>query len=314
MICKDCEANVVKVNREGICPACYKRKTQSKYLGKEYIKVKDLANIDMHAYKIAMSRRKVYLAEEPKEQVTKIIVDDINKSNKEKLSKLLPQVETKPTDLKEQCYEVVLKDAKAKFKQEHLDINFFKDIDLKGFLRTFTELLYNTNIFEDSRKAEEIFNGLSIDYDHYLEQVDWSENALKNVYGLKKALLEIRRPNQTFQYNYNLIKDILKYLKQDDKFLRLLDRTREKVEDNEPSIYGARASELVAAQDFATKRNIYRCEVEGHNYYGEQGRRTFTRDFEAISEENAKEMLNRFLAEQFSSFQYNQKDIKIIKI
>ena len=320
MICKDCELEVTKLNKKGICPSCAHRQANANWAGEQYVPIKDLKGTK--GYNIAIARRlKLSDAKLPEKRIkSKDLVLESNTEEvekpieevKESLAKIVPK--TTKDNFKDQCYEVVLKDAKAKFKEFHLDLNFYKDIDMKGFLSTFTELLNNRNIYDDCKKAEDIFNGLSIDYDHYLEKIEWNEAALKNVLGLKKALLELRRPNQNFIYNYSAIKPLLDYLRKDKVFMQILDDTQKKVENNEPEVYGARASELVSSQDFATKRYTYQCEVPGYGLYGERGRSLFTTQMSAISEENAKDKLNEFLARKFSTFAYNQKDIRITKI
>lgn len=331
MICKDCELEVPKLNRKGVCPSCAHRQANANWAGEQYVPIKDLKGTK--GYNIAIARRlKLSNAKLPKtdKETTVVVVDKSDNTAKEKdIKTVLADVfPTEPVvkkeieviekenevDFKQKCYHIVLDDARKSFKEQRLDLNFFKDIDLKTFLGTFTELLYNKSIYEDSKKAQEIFNGLSVDYIHNLKDVDWDENSLKLAGGLEKALVELRAPNQNFIYNYSVLKELLDYLRNDRIFMKLLDDTKRKVENNEPKIYGARASELVASQDFATKRYTYQCEVPGYGLYGERGRSLFTTQISAISEENAKDKLNEFLARKFSTFAYNQKDIRIVKI
>jgi len=337
MICKDCELDVKKLNRKGVCPSCAHRIANSNWKGEKYIPIKDLKGT--HGYNIAIAKRlnsgnakitsKVLdLSKTKKVEITNVqpkAEKTITKIEKEKLADMFPKAETKITETKvdetkneqsrkDQCYEIVLKDSKAEFKKAHLDLNFYKNINMKEFLSTLTELLYNKNIYDDAKMAEKIFNKLSIDYDHWIEDTPWDSEENQIAYGTKKACLELRRPNQTFIYNYSAIKEILDYLRKDTGFMKILESTKKKVQENQPEVYGARASELVASKDFATKRNEYLCEVDGTNLRGTPGWDTFRTTISAIDEQNALNKLNELLARKFSTFEYSQKNIRIYKI
>ena len=314
MICKDCELEVQKLNRKGICPSCAHRLANANWKGEIYIPIKDLKGT--HGYNIAIAKRLksgAKLAKKIKEEKEEKVLKEEVKENESYLEKEEP-IQFIKDSTKNQCYELVLQDAKKEFKKNNLDLNFFKNIDLLSFTNIFLELYSNTNLYFDSKKASNTFNRLEKDYEHNIEFAKWDDPNLDVKYGMSKALLEIRRPNQVFLYNYENLKEMLEYLRNDPKFKVILNRLNKKIKEGEPNIYASRASEIVAKENFAVKQKQFRCEVVGCNLYGNRGHDTFTRIISAVNEQSALNQLNLLLATQLASFEYKQKDITITEI
>lgn len=302
MICKDCEMEVSKLTKNGICKQCQMRQYNCTYKGINYIPLKDLKGTK--EYNVAMGKRYG-------KQGAKIIDLTCKEQAQPEQKEIAEEVEQpKENDsLKSKYYMQVYQDAKKVFDENNLDINFLNKINLKDFIVMLTNLIENNDAVEDAEKALKIFNDLSTDYSHLIENSGWDEESMEKGYGLQKALLELRRPTKDFIYSYNSIKEIIDYLKQDDYLRALIDRVKNSIEKD--AMYRPRKSEIVAKEDFALKMKKYICSVQCYNLYGSRVRSELKTTMDAVDEEQAKRKFQKFIIDKFTSIVYKDEDIRI---
>lgn len=294
MKCKDCETTVKKVNKDGICAACSRRKSQRKYAGKKYIPLKDLKGT--WQYDLAMRKRA--------ESINKNSKD--NKENDKKLNDIGEE------STKNKFFLQVSKDVDKSFKEEKLTKEYL-DFNLENFIESFYSLMQEDNYIADAKKAEEIFNKTSIDFIHMIENCSWEDKEIQNIVYQEKALLELRRPTKTMLCYYKIIEPVVEYLKKDSQFMETFENSRiefikskGKIEKGE---YFPRQTHLMTKD----KLKNYNCSVMCYNLYGNQGLQELKANggIWAKDENEARKVFLKFINSSFPTITYNSDDIKI---
>lgn len=306
LMCRDCEQETKKLNKDGICKACATRKANAKYVNKEYIPLKDIKGT--REYKQAMSRRntpaKSHRATETKDKEDNIV-----------------------NNIKSSYYMKVSKDINKAFKEAGLDEDYIKNRNLDVWLETFYTLTRTENFITDAKKAESVFNNLYNLYRHSQENLDWNDiEKIQEISCIQKALLELRRPTKNMLDLYEVIDPLIVYLQQDDKFMKLLEDSRilmiKKVEAQADPKYHTNIESNLIDNSFVEpsiiekKNKLYDCTVWCYNLNGDPNRRLFRANngISAKSEVEARLKFKRFLADKFSTVTYKDKDINIKEV
>ncbi len=223
---------------------------------------------------------------------------------------LIKPKETKDDDLKEKYYVEVTKDIKKSFKEEGLTDDYLK-FNVKDFVETFMSLFEDNNYIADAKKAEIIFNKTSIDYLHSIENTDWNFEKMQDAMYREKALLEIRRPTKDIIYYCKMIQPIIDYLKQDADFIKLLELTKEYLDNKDEKFYIPKQSNIVKMTREPYKK--YACSVSCYNLYGNKSVQVLNKEggIWAKNKEDAKERFKNWLNTTFDTVTYKEKDIII---
>lgn len=312
MICPDCEMNVEKLNRKGICKACATRESNSKYTGRTYV---PLINIKgTKEYDIAMNRR----LKNDKLKSSKNNENTINNSNNIDNS----------NDIQQIYYAKVSKDLENAFNNANISQDYLKHKNITELLELFLNLLNDddNNYIIQCKQAEQIFNNLYNVYMHEQENISWEDlNKINDIGYAQKALKELRRPTKELLDYYTAMDPLITYLKSDEKFMPILLDTintlKQKEESHKnPKLYSCVDSNLINNTDLVlTKENkvkLYDCTVWCYNLNGDPNRRLFRANggIWARSEADAKIRLKSFLKDKFYNVTYKDKDITITEV
>ena len=329
MICPDCELEVEKLTKSGICKSCYRRKNDMKYKGKEYTPIKDLKGTG--EYNKVMGRRLNNI-----EKVEKVATKGKRGRPRKNPEQVVPIITTESLIEKEsdnkfnkEIYHNYLsevnKDIKAAFDNNNLTQDYLKYSDISSWIDMFFNLLQVDGFITDSRRAKAIFNGLRVDYQHCLESLDIedTDSILKWGY-MSKILLDLRRPTAEIVDYCDILDPIIKYLQKDTDFLALLREARDKAEEksiiHKSHTYYTRESELVREEDFvigkATKPKLFDCTVMCSNLFGNPDSQLFRLNggIRALNKEEAYTKFKSFLKEKFDSLVYYDDDINVREV
>lgn len=279
MKCKDCEREVDKLNKDGLCDYCKRRQYNCKMRDKEYRPIKDLKGTTEYSYflrKLEESNETIEEKQEPNE-VMAIVTKDVEKAFEEK-----------------------------NISKEYLNV------DLNSFIETFFGLFQENSYYEDTKKAAKVFDYISSDYLHYMESSEWGSEDAEKYMRYEKALLELRRPTKNKLVEYEILEPIIEFLN-NDYFQDLLEEAREKLIrlSNADKTYKLKLTNVKNDLNMERKFKKYRTSVTCWNLYGQRGADTFERDFLARNEEDAKAKLIDFIECNFDSLVYNKADIKV---
>lgn len=218
MICPDCEMEVTKLNREGICHQCYIRKSNVSYQNKKngtnnpYIKLKDIKGTT--EYNRVMGRRTAKSNKNAK---------DLIKSNKEIKNNVITKAgNNSNTDM---IKDLINKDLEKYYKD--LNINP-KDnfIPLEIIFEWFYGLCQQSNYIDDLLTKKKIFDNLIVDALHELKNPQDNPNFYA-IIGEKIALIQNQRTPIDNEYEkYKQIEPIFNYLRENKDFIKLLSDCR----------------------------------------------------------------------------------------
>lgn len=313
MICPDCEQEVEKLNKAGICKQCATRINQNAYLNRKegtnnpYIPLKDLKNINLSAYNKVMGRRKH--KKEVKQTNTKI-------SDKTE----------KTSDLRNIYYTKVAKDINQAFEDNKISQDYLQYKSLDNWLETLYLLCLDENFITSAKQGESQFNKLACLYKHAQENLSWDDlTKINDISYAQKALSELRRPTKEILDYYEVLDPLVEYLKGNTLFMKLLNEARVKMiqksnNHENPGYYTDIESDVVQG-DFIlgfrdSKTKIYDCTVWCYNLNGNPNRRLFRANngFYAKNEIDARLRFKAFLADKFATVTYKDKDITITEV
>ena len=330
-ICKDCEMEVEKLNKEGICHQCYIRKTNNVYLNKKngtnnpYVPLKDIKGTI--EYNRVMGRRAATNKKKnPQVTVTKTTYKIMNE-NKSGLTGCRDNHIIETIDDKVNKYRnEVVSDIKASFAKNNINDNYLKFKNMDEFVENFFSLLQEDNFIVDAKKADSVFFDLNIDYSHLLENTPFEDlEGMQRCNFLLKILLDLRRPTKEILDYYYVIDPVIAYLRKDKEFIRLLDeariRLKQKSENHKDIGYYVRESNIVSREDFVLgervdKFKLYDATVWCYNLHGNPNKSFFRAKggIKATTAEQAKLKFKAFLKEKFYSVTYKDEDINIEEV
>lgn len=287
MKCKDCEREVDKLSKEGLCDYCKRRQYNCKMRDKEYYPIKDLKGTK--EYKFFENR----FLKDTEEKV------DVDITLKEE------------TQQPNEAMAIVAKDVEKAFEEKNISKDYL-NVDLNSFIETFFGLFQEDSLYEDTKKAAKVFDYISSDYLHYMENSEWGSEDAEKYMRYEKALLELRRPTKNKLGEYEILEPIIEYLN-NEYFQNLLEEAREKLIklSNADKTYKLKLTNVKNDLNMERKFKKYRTSVTCWNLYGQRGADTFERDFLARNEEDAKAKLIDFIEGNFDSLVYNKEDIKV---
>lgn len=129
MICPDCEFEVERLNKFGICEDCAKRKSNKKYRKLEYVKLKDIKGTKEYVSAIGHRKNKK------------------NNSENNNVDNEIQQINLVDVDYKKMAKEVVEKDIEDRISKLKLDKNTL-NLPLGFVLESFVRI-FNKNIVEE---------------------------------------------------------------------------------------------------------------------------------------------------------------------
>ena len=309
MICPDCEFEVEKLNKKGICKRCAKRVADAKYKDREYIPLKDCK--DSRAYKIVKKRIEIESEKENKELIEEKVESEIERKK----------------DRIQIAEEVVEKDIKDRIKKLNINPNIVEmplELVLESFVR-----IFNKSIVNEKTLLKNEYEVFITDRLHKLLHTDDFDEIAQ--IGLEEKQIEERRTKLKRELNlYSPFSDIIEDLIKDDVFKARLDVAIDEYErikkSYEKQIY---VSNTLSMQDLdftiKSKNKIverklaerkpmkkFYAAVPCNNLYGNRDKTLFEANGGIIAEneEIAKQRLKDIL-KQFNGIFYNEKDIII---
>lgn len=154
MICPDCEFEVDKLTKNGICKRCSQRRSDCKYKGKEYVKIKDIK--DTPTYKRILA----------------------NIEYKEKMKNTVQISKNDVIDLKQSAKDIVEKDIEDRINK----LNLNKDIlslPLEFVLESFVKI-FNKDILREKNSLKNEYEVFITDRLHRLLYTD-DLNEIQNI-------------------------------------------------------------------------------------------------------------------------------------
>ena len=326
MICPDCEEQVEKLTKKGICLHCYRRITQLNYLNKKnntndpYIPLKDLKELNPRAYNSVMGRRHSVKAKKEIEEQVKV---------KKTRIKINSTSEKSIEDIKIEYYGKVSKDLDKAFNEAGIDKDYINHKDLFLWVDIFISLLDTddtTNFIMQCKKGEQVFNDMFNLYQHERENLDWNDlDSINRIGYAEKALQELRRPTKNLLDYYYSVDPIIEHLKEDKELLDLIKIAKSELEAKKrshehPYIVTKVESDLVEAvntvKSTQSKSKIYDCTVWCYNLNGNPRKSLFRAKggIHAKNEVDAKLKFKTFLTDKFASLIYSDRDIEIKEV
>lgn len=295
MICPDCELEVDKLTKLGVCKKCYQRIAQFKYKGKEYIPLRTIKGTP--EYRQAMNKRVGLKVAPSKPIISESIY--VSKENK-----------------KDEIFTQVSEDVMKNFKDYGLTQSYL-EVDISNFIDTFFTLLQEENFMKDCEKAEKIFNKISSDYLHLAENSEWGSYEMNKHLMCEKALLELRRPTKNKYYEFKTLEPVIEYLKGNDTFKELLSKAREdymNIQNNDMT-YKLKATTLDNDLGIVRRWKKYNWHVPCFNLYGNPGQEDFVSDrpITARNEDEAIRKITQFLDNHFD-ITYKPENIKLEEV
>ena len=322
MICKDCEMEVDKLNKQGICKQCQTRINQLRYRNKKdgtnkpYVPVKDLKNSnkkeDLIEYKRIMNKRKSAVKIKSKETTNKVI----NTQKNQEIKELLKQE------------DIVKKDIQETFDRR--GAKFPKDCT--SILPIFEQLnVLLNNYINPYNIAEEILNEMELDYKHAKEYYSTMyrecllhKNTNVNIDEIKakkdlweerhSILLEERRGIKNVLAEYKCAGIFFTELSQDinikKRFLKYHNNLLNVCNTLSNKEYKAKMSSLVAEEDFCVDLKVDTSK-QGKNKYQvviitlwRNKRDNFVKNVYAETEEDAMAQVRRYLESDPEKFKF----------
>lgn len=319
MICEDCEFEVKKLNSEGICKDCAHRKSQAKYLGKPYVKIRDLKGTNW--YDTLVERRK---------NKGLFFSKDMNTIIAEKITHEIRQKEDLKQDLsidKQKAEEIVDKDIEDRIKKLNLHKSLIQtpiDIILQAFIRIFDNSIINEKTL--LKNEYEVFITDRLHKLLFTEDV----NEIAQI-GMEQKYIEEKRCNLKKELNlYAPFKELINELARDEIFktkfniaVEEYEKTKSEYENYKYMTNALSMQDLdftipgnveVLNRKLAERRPIkkFSGSVPCNNLYGNKEKTLFETKVPILaeSEEQAKNILKNML-KQFKGVFYNEKDIII---
>lgn len=309
MICPDCEFEVEKLNKSGICKDCAKRMATMKYKKKDYVKLKDIKGTK--EYNMAIGHRNVKRKKVEEKQ-------DINN----KIKKLDCEVNSK--ELAKGIVEKDIEDRINKLRLNKNTLNLPLEFVLESFVR-----IFNKDIVKQKTMLKNEYEVFITDRLHrllYTEDLDEiSQIALEQKY------IEEKRTELKKELNlYAPFEELIEELCNDDIFKTKLNLAIEKYENVKNSYknciyvsntlsmqdldFTVKSRNNVVERKLAERRPLKRfyASVPCNNLYGNPGKTLFEANGGIIAENEqiAKQRLKEIL-KSFNGIFYNDKDIVI---
>lgn len=304
MICPDCELEVEKLTRAGICKQCGSRKANAKYYKKEYVKLKDIK--DSNEYKRVLAKRnsaKIKKSEQKKKEITE---DD---------------------ELKQKAKEVVEKDIEDKIEKLNIERYNIK-IPFNFVIECFTAI-FDQSIIKDKMLLRNEYDVLITDRLHKLMWTD-DVKELQQIALEQKYIQEYRSKLKQELKLYEPFKEIIISIMQDEilntQIQNALSEYKKIKKEIDNPLYITNTlsmqndEHVKQVEAVTTKRKL--CErkpmqrwyasVPCYNLYGNPEKSLFeAKDgIVAVDEAHAKDVLKHILS-SFNNISYNDKDIVI---
>lgn len=329
MKCKDCEFEVNKLNCEGICKDCAHRKAQAKYIGKPYVKIKDLKGTKWYDTLVERRRKKgIFLSKEVQENNVEHknpVVGIFNAAN----NKLGVKSEKDSQIINSQvnAEKIVDADIEDRIKKLNLHkdlIQFPIDIMLQAFIK-----IFDNSIISEKTLLKNEYEVFIIDRLHKLlftEDIDKITEI-----GLEQRYIESRRCELKKELTlYAPFRELIDELVNDEIFKTKFGLAVEKYEKikNEYDNYKYMTNTLsmqnldftipgkaeVLDRKLAERHPIkkFNGSVPCNNLYGNKEKTLFETKTPILAEneEQARDILKNML-KQFKGVFYNEKDIII---
>lgn len=318
LICPDCEMEVDKLTKNNRCKQCDIRVTNSLNRGKEYIKLKDLKEINPSEYNRAMSRRK---------------------SSKQK-NKIESSLKETKSDL---TYDLVVigREAKDEVSEDIEDFFRKKGISrvlqnppLEAIFEWFYSLCQEDNFVKDLDLERQCYDTLIVNYMHELKTPS-DDDLLYTKIGRKIGIIQQKRtPVDNELDKYKILEPVFNYLKKDSKFMQLLQDNRiallnllskqkdPKYISDTPSMQKYdyvmkpvdESEPIVRKISSPNRQNRYSIKItKVKNLYGNPNYQEFiyNRSIFADSPEEAKSDFLNYLRRDFPNLIYNTNDIVV---
>ena len=322
MKCPDCEMEVDKlVSTTNTCMFCYKRYQNKKYKGEEYIPL--VAIKGSVEYNRAMGKRlsRIKNTEETKpKKVGRPKKQQDNQSNIDNHQFLANVEQDVNEDIKDFFKKKCIKDTK-----DYLPLEIVYEW-LYG-------LCQEDNYINDLDLQRQCFDTLIVNYMHELKTPTQDETIYARV-GKKIATIQQRRtPIDNELDKYNTVKSVFEYLKNDSKFLKILQDNRialldlvEKQKDykyisDTPSmqkydfvVHPEGDEPVVRKISSPHRQNRYRLEItKVKNLYGNPNyqRFVYNKSIFADTEEEAKTNFLNYIKQDFPNLTFNTKDVVV---
>ena len=309
MKCKDClkeidEKEYFNRSVEGVCKKCRARMSQIKYENKKFG-----TNRKYVPLRLKEDGRTKEARATKKEKVLK-------KNNNTNTAKTMNKI------YDERIEKMVLDDIRQTFQENNITINPQDIPPFNVFMDMFCSLIdINNGYMVQYKKAEEIFNQMEGDYQHSYENAGTPELFLERSQ-MFRCLLDQRRNIKNGIGQYDKIVEMLQdIVKKNPKILEIAKSSRDDlhktIESQEGHYYKAKASNLIAKEDFCIgKRNWgkWHVTIPLMNYYGNKAPVNFERDVWADGENGAILNVKEYLKQKFPSCPYNETKFKVEKI
>lgn len=310
LICKDCEQEVDKLNKKGLCKSCSSRIANAKHRNQKYIPLKVLKTTDPELYVKTLNRRKDVLntqIDSPTHTVLNSKVLDIENEVKSDIQSFLDK-----------------KGISSDVKYESIDKLF--------------EWLYvlcqQDNYISNMNVLKSCYDTCIVNYLHELKpQIGNEDPMFYAKVGKKMAIIQsLRTPLDNDLDQYNVIKPVFDYLKKDTHFMTLLSDCRIKLKDllnKQASPYYLSDAPSLQQYDYVVnpnteepiERNLFISSGSKQkfsvsisrvkNLYGNKNYQEFTynKPVYATDEKSCKEEFNNYFQKAFPNVIYKPNDI-----
>lgn len=317
-ICKDCGQDYGKLNKEGICAFCVKRKANCKYTKRLYIPLIKLKGSDEY-YK-AMNRRDLSKLEKEPEVKKKR-----GRKPKQKL-----EIEEQ---IKSNVQEIVEKDLTKYYTDKGISV---KDdfLPLESAFEWFFGICQKDNYMIDLDKRRQIYDMLIVDYLHELKNANLADRTYFADIGEKIAIIQqMRTPIDNEVDKYKVIEPLIQKIQENEELMKLLTDTRikliEKCKAQEDPKYISNTPSL-QEHDFVIKsvtedspvrklskpelKNKYAIEISKvKGLYGNPTPQPFNYNGYILADnpDEAKQNFISFMKKEFPTLTYLTTDIKV---
>ena len=331
-ICKDCEQDYGYLNNKGICIYCSRRKSNLKYLGKEYIPLAEIKGTV--EYRRAISKRESAIAK--------------SKEKEKEVKSLKKKVQTKAEIIAEQKeIDIETRRIKSFGVEDKVKEDIEKYYNDKGIivrddyqpLEIVFEWLFNLcqkdNYMIDLDRRRQVYEMLIVDYLHELKNVGVADREYFADIGEKIAIVQnLRTPIDNEVDKYVVIEPFIKKIQENQELMTMLQDLRikllNKIKNQEDPKYISKtpslqnydfvitpvdsAPELVRKISKPELKNRYAVEIaKVKGLYGNPQPQPFNYNGYILADtpEEAKQNFINFMKREFPTLSYVTSDIKI---